>query len=147
MKTLSKLVKNDFVIGFPKLNFDKDKICDACLFGKEVRSSFKSKNLVTTSRPLELLHIDLFGPMNVISMGDKFYGFVIIDYSRFTQVYFLAHKIEALYTFIKHCKKVQNEKCLTLVNYKSDHGGEFENYVFEMFCNGFGYNFSAPRTS
>ena len=101
MKTLSKLVKNDFVIGLPKLNFDKDKICDACLFGKQVRSSFKSKNLVTTSRPLELLHIDLFEPMNVISMGGKSYGFVIIDYSRFTWVYFLAHNIEALHTFIK----------------------------------------------
>ena len=127
MKTLSKLVKNDFVIGLPKLNFDKDKICDACLFGKQVRSSFKSKNLVTTSRPLELLHIDLFGPMNVISLDGKSYGFVIIDYSRFTYVYFLAHKIEALHTFIKHCKKVQNEKCLTLVNIRSDHRGEFQN--------------------
>ena len=53
-----------------------------------------------------------------------------------------------MHTFIKHCKKVQNEKCLTLVNYRSDHGGEFENYVFEMFCNenGFGHNFSTPRT-
>ena len=106
MKTLSKLVKNDFVIGLPKLNFDKDKICDACLFGKQVRSSFKSKDLVTTSRPLELLHIDLFEPMNVISMGGKSYGFVIVDYYKFTWVYFLAHKIEALHTFIKHCKKV-----------------------------------------
>ena len=26
MKTLSKLVKNDFVIGLPKLNFDKDNL-------------------------------------------------------------------------------------------------------------------------
>ena len=98
-------MKNDFVIRLPKLNFDKDKNCDACLFGKQVRSSFKSKNLVTTFRPLELLHIDLFGPMNVISMGGKSYGFVIIDYSRFTWVYFLAHKIEALHTFIKHLQE------------------------------------------
>ena len=34
MKTLSKLVKNDLVIELPKLNFDKDKVCDACQFGK-----------------------------------------------------------------------------------------------------------------
>ena len=34
VKTLSKLVKNDLVIGLPKLNFNKDKICDACYFGK-----------------------------------------------------------------------------------------------------------------
>ena len=69
MKTLNKLVKNDLVIGLHKLNFDKIKIYDACQFGKQVRSSFKSKSLVSTSRPLELLHIDLFGPMDVISMG------------------------------------------------------------------------------
>ena len=84
MKTLSKLVINDLAIGLPKLIFDKDKNLWTCQFGKQVRSSFKSKNLVTTSRPLELLHIDLFGSMNVISMDDKSYGFVITDYSRFT---------------------------------------------------------------
>ena len=84
-KTLSKLVENDLVIGLPKLKFDKDKICDAYHFGKQVRNSFKSKNLVSTSRPLELLHVDLFGPMDVLSMGDKSYGYFIVDdYFRFT---------------------------------------------------------------
>ena len=49
---------------------------------------------------------------------------------------------------MKHCKKVQNEKGLTLINVRSDHGGEFENHGFEMFCNEHGYdhNFSTPRT-
>ena len=149
MKTLSKLVKNDLVIGLPKLNFNKDKICDACQFGKQVRSSFKPKHLVSTSWPLELLHIDLFGPMNVISIGGKSYEFFIVDdYSRFTWVYFLTHKDEALHAFIKHCKKIQNEKSSTLTNIRSDHGGEFENHGFELFCNenGYSHNFSAPRT-
>ena len=83
-------------------------------------------------------------------MGDKSYGFVIVnDYSRFTWVYFLAHKDEELHTFIRHCKKVQNEKGLTSINVRSDHGGEFEKHGFESFCNkhGYGYNFSAPKTS
>ena len=43
MKTLSKLAKNDLVIELPKLSFDKDKICDACQFGKQVRNYFKLK--------------------------------------------------------------------------------------------------------
>ena len=149
MKTLSKLTKNDLVIGLPKLSFEKDKICDACQFGKQVKNFFKSKNSVSTSRPLELLHIDLFGPMDVLSMGDKSYGFVIVDdYSRFTWVYFLAHKDEALHTFIRLCKKVQNEKGLTLISVRSDHGGQFENHGFETFCNehGYNHNFSATRT-
>ena len=149
MKTLSKLAKNDLVVGLPKLSFDKDKICDACQFGKQVRNSFKSKNSVSTSRSLELLHIDLFGPMDVLSMGGKSYGFVIVDdYSRFTWVYFLAYKDETLHTFIRHCKKVQNKKGLTLISVRSDHSGKFENHGFETFCNEHGYdhNFSAPKT-
>ena len=61
-------------------------------------------------------------------MDSKSYGFIIVDdYSKFTWIYFLAHKNEALHTFIKHCKKIQNEKGLTLINVRSDHGGEFEN--------------------
>ena len=82
-------------------------------------------------------------------MGDKSYGFVIVDdYSRFIQVYFLAHKDETFPTFIKHCKKVQNEKGLTLINVRSDHSGEFENHGFESFCNkhGYGHNFPALKT-
>ena len=45
-------------------------------------------------------------------------------------------------------QEVQNEKGLTLISLRSDHGGEFENHDFEMFCNEHGYdhNFSAPRT-
>ena len=45
-------------------------------------------------------------------------------------MYFHAHKDETLHTFIKHCKKIQNEKGITIVNVKSDHGGEFDNNGF-----------------
>ena len=37
MKTLSKLVKNNLVIGLFKLSFVKDKICDTCQFRKQVK--------------------------------------------------------------------------------------------------------------
>ena len=63
MKTLSKLVKNDLVVGLPKLNFDKNKLCDACQFEKQVRNSFKSKNLVSTLGHLDccmLIYLDLW---------------------------------------------------------------------------------------
>ena len=105
--------------------------------------------MVSTSRPIELLHVDLFGPIDVLSNGGEFYGFFIVDdYSRFTCVYFPAYKDEALHTFIWHCKKVQNKKSLTLINVRSDHGGEFENHGFESFCNehGYGHNFFALKT-
>ena len=53
---------------------------------------------------------------------------------------FFAHKDEALHTFIKYCKKIQNEKGLTLISVRSDHSGEFANHGFEMFCNEHGYS-------
>jgi len=59
-------------------------LCEACQKGKQVKDSFQSKN-VSTSKPLELLHIDLFGPSRTMGLGGTYYGLVIVDdYSRFT---------------------------------------------------------------
>ena len=63
--------------------------------GKQVRSSLKAKNDVTSKAPLELLHMDLCGPMRVQSPGGARYMFVIVDdYSRFTWTIFLRSKDE-----------------------------------------------------
>ena len=62
MSQLSKLSKGEYVIGLPKLHFKKDKLFDACQYGKQSKSSFKAKDMVSTTKPLELIHIDLFGP-------------------------------------------------------------------------------------
>ncbi|WRX23682.1 Integrase [Theobroma cacao] len=149
MHTMSKLIKKNLVIGLPKLKLEDDHICDACQLGKQTRTSFKTKKVVSTSRPLELLHIYLFGPISTTSLGEKSYSFVIVDdYSRYTWVYFLAHKYDALPAFISHCRKVENEKGLAIVSIRCDHGGEFKGDEFENFCNekGLDHNFSAPRT-
>ena len=61
MKLISHITRKDLVKGVPILDFSKDKVCDACQRGKQVRTSFKPINEITTSRPLELLHTDLFG--------------------------------------------------------------------------------------
>jgi hypothetical protein len=48
-----------------------------------------------TSRPLELLHMDLLRPIAYLSIGGSKYGLVIIDeFSRFTWVFFLQDKSE-----------------------------------------------------
>jgi hypothetical protein len=125
------------------------KICDACQLGKQTKSSFKKKKVISTSRPLELLHMDLFGPIRTASLSGKLYAFVIVDdYSRYTWVLFLAHKNEAHKAFVKHCRRIQNEKGYTINNVRSDRGREFDNQDIELYCdqNGFGHNFSAPRT-
>jgi len=78
-------LSKDLVIGLPKIKFEKDKLCDACQKGKQTRVSFKPKNVVSTSKPLELLHLDLFGPSRTRSLSENYYGFVIVDdFFRFT---------------------------------------------------------------
>lgn len=58
---LNKLVSKDLVCRLPKLKFIDHKFCDACVKGNQVRSSFKPKKDVRTSKSLELLHMDLVG--------------------------------------------------------------------------------------
>ena len=146
MHHLNHLVKKDLVIGISKLKFEKNKLCEACQKGKHVKNTFPSKNVVSTSKPLELLHMNLFGASRTISLGDNYYGLVIVDYySRYTWTLFLRTKTDA---FHKLAKVIQNESGLNIVSIRSDHGGEFQNKYFEKFCekNKIYHNFSAPRT-
>ena len=62
---------------------------------------------------------------------------------------FLTHKNEAFSLFTKLCRRLQNDKGLTILNIKTDHDKEIENEFFAKYCDdpGIGYNFSAPRTT
>jgi len=62
MHHLNRLASKELVIGLPKLKFERDKLCEACEKGKQTKSSFKPLNIVSTSRPLELLHMDFLVP-------------------------------------------------------------------------------------
>ena len=149
MDHLNKLISKDLVVGLPKLKFEKDKLCDACQKGKQTRVSFKPKNVVSTTRPLQLLHMDLFGPSRTMSFGGNYYALVIVDdFSRYTWTLFITHKSDSFQAFRKLAKVIQNKKNLKIASIRSDHGGEFENKDFELFCDehGIEHNFSAPRT-
>ena len=79
------MIKLEAVRGLPIKKMELDHLCDACVKGKQTKSSFKTKNAVSTTQPLQLIHIDLFGPINVPSLGKKRFVCVIADdYSRYT---------------------------------------------------------------
>ena len=148
-KHISKISKNDSVNGLPKMSFENN-FCDACQQGKMHKSSFKSKNVISTNRPLELIHIDLFGPSRVASLNGSRYAFVLVDdYSRFTWVIFLKHKNDAFNEFSIFCKRIQNQKSTSIISIRSDHGGEFENELFANYCDqhGISHTFSFPRAA
>ncbi|GJY78888.1 retrovirus-related pol polyprotein from transposon TNT 1-94 [Tanacetum coccineum] len=92
---INLLSKKDVVIGLPKLKYVKDQLCSSCEVSKAKRSSFKTKVVPSSKGRLNLLHMDLCGPMRVASINGKKYILVIVDdYSRYTWTLFLRSKDE-----------------------------------------------------
>nr|GFA15489.1 retrovirus-related Pol polyprotein from transposon TNT 1-94 [Tanacetum cinerariifolium] len=93
--TINLLSKNDIVVGLPKLKFVKDHLCSSCELGKAKQKSFHTKLTSSSKRRLQLLHMDLCGPIRVASINRKRYVLVIVDdYSRYTWTHFLRSKDE-----------------------------------------------------
>src|SRR4051812_49797020 len=89
---------------------------------------------MTTTRPLELLHMDLFGPQNYASLGGNKYGLVIVDdFSRYTWVFFLDDKSKVVDLFMSFAKRSQIEYDSKLKHIRSDNGTEFKNTHIEDF--------------
>jgi len=115
----------------------------------KIKKKFKLKNVVSTSRPLELLHMNLFGPSRTMSIGGNYYTLVIVgDFSRFTWTLFLESKSDTFFAFKMLAKLLQNKNCSNIYSIRSDHGGEFQNEKFSSFSEKWAihHNFSAPRT-
>nr|GEW66757.1 Gag-Pol polyprotein [Tanacetum cinerariifolium] len=90
---INMLSKKDIVIGLPKLKYVKDQLCLSCELSKAKRSSFKSKAVPSLKGRLNLLHMELCGPMRVASINGKKYILLIVDdYSRYTWTLFLRSK-------------------------------------------------------
>ncbi|GJS12053.1 putative ribonuclease H-like domain-containing protein [Tanacetum coccineum] len=78
-KNLNKLVKGNLVRGLPSKIFQNDHTCVACQKGKQHKASCKAKTVSSISQPLQLLHMDLFGPTFVRSLNHKTYCLVITE--------------------------------------------------------------------
>jgi transposase InsO family protein len=104
---------------------------------------------MTTTRPLKMLHMDLFGPIAYISIGGNKYGLVIVDdYSHFTWVFFLQDKSEIQEVLKKFLRRAQNEFDDKVKKITSDNDTEFKNTQVEEFLDeeGIKHEFSAPYT-
>ncbi|GKE39460.1 putative ribonuclease H-like domain-containing protein [Tanacetum coccineum] len=148
-KTMNKLVRGSLVRGLPSKLFEINQTCVACQKGKQHRAFCKTKTVSSISQPLQMLHMDLFGPTFVKSLMKKMYCLVVTDdFSRFSWVFFLATKDETseiLKTFIKGVKNIIN---LSVKVIRCDNGTEFKNRVMNQFyeMKGIKKEFSVTRT-
>ena len=148
-KDINKLSKKELVSGLPMIKYEKDKLCAACEKGKQHKATFKSKTCSSIEAPLDLLHMDLFGPVSTASITGKRYTLVIVDeYSRFTWVFFLKAKSEAAEEIINFIKQVEVLHRRPVRQLRSDNGTEFKNSTLNSFCidKGISQCYSAART-
>ncbi|GKA19284.1 putative ribonuclease H-like domain-containing protein [Tanacetum coccineum] len=148
-KTMNKLVRGNLVRGLPSKLFENDHTCVACQKGKQHKASCKTKLVSSISQPLQMLHMDLFGPTSVMSINHKTYCLVVTDdYSRFSWVLFLATKDETsgiLKTFVTGIENQINHKVKII---RCNNRAEFKNNDMNQFCGikGIKRKFSVART-
>ena len=117
--------------------------------GKQVKSSFKSISQSSSKRVLNLLHMDLFGPVTPVSTSGRKYTLVVVDdYSKFTWVIFLRKKKETIVAIPDLINLIENESDVKVTCIRSDKGTEFLNEIINDFCcsKGIRHQLSAART-
>jgi len=149
MGTLKKLMKKELIRGLKDVTFEKDKLCSACQGSKQVANTHPTKAYLSTSRVLELLHMDLFGPTTYASLGGNKYCLVIVDdYSWYTWTFFFEDKAEVASIFKKFAKNAQNQFDVKMKKIRSDNGKEFDNTNIKEYYDevGIKHEFSSTYT-
>ncbi|GKD00207.1 retrovirus-related pol polyprotein from transposon TNT 1-94 [Tanacetum coccineum] len=132
--TINLLSKNNIVTGLPKLKFIKDHLCSSCELGKAKRKSFHTKTTPSSKRRLQLLHMDLCGPMQVESINGKKYVLVIVDdYSRYTWTHFLRSKDETPAVLIDFLTLIQRGLHAQVRTIQTDKGMKFLNKILHAY--------------
>lgn len=131
LERLNRLVK-DGPLDF--LQIEPYPICEPCLQGKMTKIPFLGKG-IRAAGVLELIHIDVCGPINHMARGG-FYYFITFtdDFSRYGYLYLMKHKSESFEKFKEFRNEVEKQLGKSIKALRSDRGGEyllddFRNYL------------------
>ncbi|GJY72022.1 retrovirus-related pol polyprotein from transposon TNT 1-94, partial [Tanacetum coccineum] len=131
---INLLSKKNVMIGLPKLKYVKDQLCSSCEVSKAKRSSFKIKIVPSSKGWLNLLHMDLCGPMRVASINGKKYILAIVDdYSRYTWTLFLCSKDETPEVLKEFLTMIQRNLQAPVISVRTDRCTEFLNKTLNAF--------------
>ena len=123
---------------------NKRDACSACPIAKSHKLPFSLSNS-RASHPLALIHTDLWGPAPIPSTtGARYFLLFIDDFSRFSWIYSLHTKDQALPTFIKFKIMVENQFSFCIQCFQSDNGGEFKTFTPYLTTHGITYRCSYP---
>ena len=132
--------------GLPTIATKSEPTCSAYLIAKSKQLPFsQSSNQIKS--PLDLLYLDLWGPSPVCShTGHKYYISFLDAYSRYTWLFPISHKNDALPIFIQFQKYVERYFNLKIKIVQSDWGGEFQSLSKFFESCGIAHHLSCPHT-
>ncbi|GKB63646.1 retrovirus-related pol polyprotein from transposon TNT 1-94 [Tanacetum coccineum] len=124
---VQNLEGDDLLIGSQDSNLYTISISEMAASSPIKKASLPPKLVPSIKSKLELLHMDLCGPMRVASINGKKYILVIVDdYSRYTWVYFLRTKDEAPDMIIDCVNQVQRNLKASILTIRTNNGTEFK---------------------
>lgn len=122
LQVLESIVKR---CNLPTKTNEVFKFCEACQFGKSHALPF-TNSISRASSKFELVHSNLWGPAPVdFVQGFKFYVLFLDDYSRYSWIYPLKRKGDAVIVFTHFTALVKNQFCRSIKALQSDNGGEY----------------------
>lgn len=132
--TMKLMMQKELVSGVTNVNVTNE-VCPSCLLGKQARKMFPQATTYRATRPMELLHGDLCGPITPSTMGGNRYIFVVIDdHTRYMWISLLKEKSEVFERFKKLRGMIEKETGESIATFRTDRGGEFTSHKFNQYC-------------
>ncbi|KAK5819614.1 hypothetical protein PVK06_024630 [Gossypium arboreum] len=123
-----------------------DGVCTACQKGKSQKLPF-TRSMTEYHTSFELVVSDLWGPASV-SCGNHWYYIAFVDVStRFTWVYLLRQKSQALQCFVQFHQLVKTQFGVSIKQFQSDWGGEYRAFTSFLASQGIHHRITCPHTS
>jgi hypothetical protein len=120
--------------GVPAIDHPEE-VCEACMARKQTRMAFPRMAQWRATKPVELLHIDLCGPITPATVGgNKYFMLIVDDCSRWMSVFMLKSKDEASSAFTEFKAIAENKLAQHIKVVRSDRGGEFLAISFREVC-------------
>ncbi|GAA0152486.1 hypothetical protein LIER_10958 [Lithospermum erythrorhizon] len=133
-KGINTLQSKDMVRGMPMFK-EQEVVFTDCLNGRQTGSAIPKHSNSRASKILELIHSDIYGPINPTSSRRKKYFLCLIDYhKRKGWIYMLANKSETFECFKTFKDKVEKESGEQIRGLITDRGGEYTSGEFNEYC-------------
>ena len=148
-QSLHHLSHHSRVIGLSQVQ-SPSRVCEHCLTGRQQRRKFSKASFTRATKPSEILHSDLMGPLSTPTLAGSRYILVFTDdYSHKSWIYFLKSKDQTFFFFRTFMAKIRTETGNPLSILHTNRGGEYLSHEFTTFCdeNGIQRHLTQAHTS